>query len=787
MLAYPDYDRPFKLYTDASGYAVGGVLSQDDKEGRERVICYIGRSLTAQEKNYGISEKECLALVYSIKKLDCFLRYTSFTAYVDHAALKWLFSLQQPSGKFARWITLLQSYTFEIQYRPGQVHGNADGVSRRVYDEPDPADLALDDYDPIVGLDFDFPTPVESKTVGRVTAISAAKGKQRKPKETPACFQLEAEDGSPDRVLQMSKEDFVKEQQSDPNCAPMVAYLECGELPNESGDATRIVRTADSYFIHDNILYHVHTYPGRGDKTARSTIQLVVPRQLLPRIMRENHDSPLTGGHLGISRTIEKVRSKFFWLGMCQDITNWVKSCEPCNHRKAPPIKTKAQIIPMPIPSMPFERVSTDILGPLPTCKDSGNKYVVVFIDYFSKYVELIAVPDIKAETIARNFVKEIVCRHGAPFYLHSDRGSNYLSNIVKETCRILDIEKTQTTSYHPQCNGQSERCMSYILASLAKRLDAEHDTWDRHLPFVQFVYNTTPCLDSTGYSPAFLVNGRYLRSPLDHSLPTLPEPPRSAQVYVAELLHNLESARVTAREVTRQRKLVMAAKSQPAKAVDFRVGDVVYLHRPVLTNPTQSKKLSSSWHGPFYICEKISPVNVRLRRKADNVLMKGRIHVNRLKRATERMQGLSDPLPSVEPVQEDNSGHDGAQDDVHDVSIKDLPSQAHVDQAGSFSHSDGEGGEITVDSVQPKVDHSRQYDTNVSKDDNRDQPYYEIEKIVGRKFSTATGKWLYRVKWLTFSPRYNSWVSFEDLNPTCQQYVRAAKDKIPIMKSRRK
>ena len=236
---------PSSYIQNASGYAVGGVLSQDDKEGREKVICYVGRSLTPQERNYGISEKECLALVYCVKKLDCFLRYTSFTAYVDHAALKWLFSLQQPSGKFARWITLLQSYTFEIQYRPGQVHGNAYGVSRRVYGEPDP----------IVGLDFDFPNPADSKTVGRVTAISAAKVKQRKPKESPACFQSEAERISPDQVLQMSKEDFVKEQRNDLNCTQMISYLERQELPNDSRDVTRIVRTADSYFIHEDILY----------------------------------------------------------------------------------------------------------------------------------------------------------------------------------------------------------------------------------------------------------------------------------------------------------------------------------------------------------------------------------------------------------------------------------------------------------------------------------------------------------------------------------------------------
>ena len=316
---------------------------------------------------------------------------------------------------------------------------------------------------------------------------------------------------------------------------------------------------------------------------------------------------------------------------MYKDVVNWVKSCVPCNQRKPPPRKVRAQVIPMPVPSMPFERISTDILGPLPTCQHTGNKYVLVFVDYFTKYIELVALPDIKAATVAEAFVKEVVCRHGAPAYLHSDRGTNYLSGIVKETCKLPQITKTQTSSYHPQCNGQSERCMSIILAALAKRLDDQHDTWDRHLPFVQFAHNNSPCLDSTGYTPAFLTYGKYPRSPLENRLPQLPDPPRSAQQYVANLLHLLESARIDAESTMKTRKEYMADKwKQQAHEPQFRVGDLVYLHLPVLSNSSQSKKLSSPWTGPYYIIEKSSPVNVRLRRQSDNALVTGRIHINR-------------------------------------------------------------------------------------------------------------------------------------------------------------
>lgn len=267
--------------------------------------------------------------MYSVKKLDYFLRYSSFTAYVDHATLKWLFSLHQPSGKFARWVTLLQSCTFEIQYRPGRAHGNADGVNRRIYDEPEPADLALDDYDPLLGLEFEFPTSAGTKT-RHISAVSAAKVKQRTSKDIPDRFHAKAEEISSDGVLQMSKDEFIKEHGSDTNCKHLIAFLDKHKLPDEAGEAAKVLLTSDSYFLDDRILYHVHIQPGKGDRIARSTIQLVIPRQLAPNILREVHDSALTGGHLGIARTIEKARSKFFWTGMYQDTTNWVKSCDLC-------------------------------------------------------------------------------------------------------------------------------------------------------------------------------------------------------------------------------------------------------------------------------------------------------------------------------------------------------------------------------------------------------------------------------------------------------------------------
>ena len=439
ILAYPDYERPFKVFTDASSFAVGGVLSQDDTEGNEHVISYVGRALTPPERNYGISEKECLALGFAIKKLDCYLRFSTFTAIVDHSSLKWLFSLKEPTGKFARWITLLQGYTFDIKHRAGQVHQNADGVSRREYAPPTQEDLQLDEYDsPLIGTEYDFPASPSPRT-GLISVVSAVKIQQRATKAVSPQLQDKA------RNLGLTVErDLPHLQRNDPAYEDMFKFLESNVLPEDTVKATLVLKTFSNYFIADELLYHVWIQPGRGDRLSRSHVQLAVPHTLVNEILTEAHDSPLAGGHLGINRTLEKVRTKYFWPKMYGDVVNWVKSCLPCNKRKAPPVKVRAQVIPMPVPRSLFERISTDILGPLPTCQNTGNKYVIVFIDYFTKYVELVAVPDIKARTVAWAFLTEVICRHGTPSYLHSDRGTNYLSHIVKETCKLLQITKTQ-------------------------------------------------------------------------------------------------------------------------------------------------------------------------------------------------------------------------------------------------------------------------------------------------------------------------------------------------------
>jgi transposase InsO family protein len=131
-LAHPDYEKPFLLYTDASNLGLGAVLAQNDAEGKEHPIVYLSRTLSPAESNYTITELECLAIVWSVRKLHTYLDGVKFTLITDHSALQWLFDFRGSNRRLVRWSLELQPYRdwMTIKYREGRIHLNADPLSR---------------------------------------------------------------------------------------------------------------------------------------------------------------------------------------------------------------------------------------------------------------------------------------------------------------------------------------------------------------------------------------------------------------------------------------------------------------------------------------------------------------------------------------------------------------------------------------------------------------------------------------------------------------------------------
>ncbi|XP_065361991.1 uncharacterized protein LOC135955566 [Calliphora vicina] len=155
FLSHPNYNKPFIVQCDASQYGVGGVLAQCDDNGDERPIAFMSHKLNKAQRNYSVTELECLAVVLAIKKFRAYIEGHQFKVVTDHASLKWLMGQKDLSGRLARWALKLQGYHFSIEHRKGRENVVADALSR-TFDGGDllVEELEIDSF-PIIDLSSD--------------------------------------------------------------------------------------------------------------------------------------------------------------------------------------------------------------------------------------------------------------------------------------------------------------------------------------------------------------------------------------------------------------------------------------------------------------------------------------------------------------------------------------------------------------------------------------------------------------------------------------------------------
>lgn len=275
-----------------------------------------------------------------------------------------------------------------------------------------------------------------------------------------------------------------------------------------------------------------------------------------------------------------------------------------------------------------MERVAVDICGPLKLTR-SGNKYICVVMDYFSKWPEAYAIPDQEATTVA-TAVSDFFFRFGVPQELHSDQGSNFESAVFTECCQLLGIRKTRTTPLRPQSDGMVERFNRTLAQELAAYCHEEQDHWDELLPHLMMAYRSAEH-SATGYTPARLMLGRELRLPVDllTGRPPHDELPESTPAYVKALQERLadvhHKVRANLQTTGQSMKLRFdCAATDPT----FKVGDRVWLHNP-RRKKGLSTKLLSPWEGPFVVEERLSAVTFRIR--AGQRAKSKVVHANRL------------------------------------------------------------------------------------------------------------------------------------------------------------
>ena len=300
-------------------------------------------------------------------------------------------------------------------------------------------------------------------------------------------------------------------QMNDPYFGDIFRYLKNGIRP-EGITAEAMAARSLNYGIFHDLLYKIHDSPLILIRRSPVRPVLCIPDGFRREILKLLHDD-LFAGHLGISKIKGTLLARFWWPTVNRDIMQHVNSCNICNKCKDLP-KKMGTLHPVPIGNRPWERIGVDFVSTPKS--DTGYEYIMVVVDYFTKWAEAIPLKTLSAEEVAKALVEEVFCRHGVPVFLHSDRGQPFTSALIARICKILGIKKTNTTPYWPRANGAIERFVKTISSMLRIFVNKHgHGDWDCYIPYVLFAYRTH-IHRTTGETPYFMNCGRDARLPAD-------------------------------------------------------------------------------------------------------------------------------------------------------------------------------------------------------------------------------------------------------------------------------
>ncbi|XP_067309059.1 uncharacterized protein [Pseudorasbora parva] len=487
VLGYADFSKPFVLEIDASQVGLGAVLSQE-QEGQRRPIAYASRGLRPTERNmsnYSSMKLELLALKWAVsEKFREYLLGVKFVVFTDNNPLSYLQTAKLAAVE-QRWVSQLALFDFELKYRPGTANRNADALSR-------------------------LPVNSAPNRVGEIASgitLPQVLSSVQCPGSASDCTIVSEIAAVPFR----EKADMQVLQAADPHIAAFSRYWQRGVVPTryerakETREALELVRQWKRVRQKDGILYReVFLPPGKV-----RILQVLLPAVLKKEVLEGLHDHH---GHQGIERTTALVRERCFWPNLRHDIEQWCTKCERCVVAKAlrPKVRTTMGHL---IASRPLEVLAIDFT--LLERASNGCESVFVVTDVFSKFTQAYPTRDQKASTVARILTERWFYVYGVPKRIHSDQGRNFEGELLKQLCQLYGVQKSRTTAYHPEGNGQCER-FNRTLHDLLRTLPIEKKrAWPQALPQLLFAYNTA-AHQSTGYSPYELMFGQKPKLPVD-------------------------------------------------------------------------------------------------------------------------------------------------------------------------------------------------------------------------------------------------------------------------------
>ncbi|XP_022819396.1 uncharacterized protein LOC111351609 [Spodoptera litura] len=337
-------------------------------------------------------------------------------------------------------------------------------------------------------------------------------------------------------------------------------------------------------YLFNNSNINVHVYKGSIIYPSSSEI---------PKILRENHDIPIAG-HLGSNRMLKRIQENFYWKNMRTDIENFVKKCVQCQTNKALRQINRAPMQITSTSTQPFQRISLDIVGPLPEAGPAKLRYILTIQDDLTKFSSAYPIRTTTAEETSECLLHYISI-FGIPKMILTDQGTNFTSDLFRKTCEFLKIKNLWSSPYHPQTQGALERSHSTLKEYLRSFVNEEQSNWPRYVYTAMLTYNTS-VHSTTNFTPFELTFG---------SKPLIPNsiydeaPGATYPDYVRMLQNRLKYCRDKALDSIRRSKESSKnyydTRTRPAK---YKVGDYVYLKNHL----RMRKALSPQWKGPYKV-----------------------------------------------------------------------------------------------------------------------------------------------------------------------------------------
>ena len=615
VMRIPNKTDLFILDVDASNIAIGAELLQLS-DGEEYVVAYASFSLTAIQKRYCTTRKELLAIVRFTRHFRHYLLGREFVLRTDHGSLTWLMRFKNADGQLARWLEELSQYDMIIKHRAGKHHTNADYLSRPTgRNNCDNFDRTLKSL-PCGGCSYC--TKVQKQwasffeEVDDVVPLTSSVIPNNNQKQPRMC-NITVTNDKPNWCSTHDLEEIIHSQQIEPEFVIILSWLEDGIVPSQqelalhSAECKFYWRNKHCFSIIEGILYIV-----RRNETDDDHL-LMVPRNMREDILESCHGN-IMAGHLSSRKSLQLLARQFYWWGMARDCDLFVKSCTECNRSKKANRHYKTNQVTYHA-GFPMERVHIDLLGPFPDSQ-SGNKYVFMIIDQFTKWVECYPLPDQGANTVARALVDNFIARFGSPCIIHSDQGRQFESDLFTALCTLLEIKKTRTSSYHPCSNGQIERYNRTLMSLIRAHLEGDSQNWDINIPLlagaIRGMVNR-----QTGFTANMMMLGRETKRPIEHILgkPTeLPDKPNCE--YVRHLASHMRTVHLHAREQLKTSlKIQKDDYDKNIFSTTYKPGDMVY-RKNLAFHKGQSKKTEMPWVGPLLVIEQLSSVTYRVRSK---------------------------------------------------------------------------------------------------------------------------------------------------------------------------